>query len=308
MTPRILVLALALAAACSSGDDSSGSEAATTTSVPAVDEASASTEPATTPSATTAPATTAPATAPATAPPATTSPPDSTGTSPSTSAPAADAPTLTEAQLADQELARSALITIDSFPEGWVEEPNEDDDDDGDDGFEAEFDACLGRVDEERVGDDLEPLVVSTGDFQPVDDGSTSVSHEVVLAPDVDTAVTAMSEVSVEGAESCISDVVRRFYQTTLADDPALDGVEIGEVVVTRTERERPADLAIGVLLEIPITIEEDTISQYLEVLYQRQGRALSELSFTSLGSPFSRDGYTILSDEAVIGLAPIGG
>ena len=122
------------------------------------------------------------------------------------------------------------------------------------------------------------------------------------------SGVVHRSEVSVEGAESCISDVVRRFYQTTLEEDPALADVEIGEVVVTRTERERPADLAIGVLLEVPITIEDDTISQFLEVLYQRQGRALSELSFTSLGSPFSRDGYTILSDEVIVGLAPIGG
>ncbi len=60
----------------------------------------------------------------------------------------------------------------------------------------------------ERVGDDLERLAVSTGDFRPADDDTTSVSHEVVLAPDVDTAITAMAEVSVDGAESCISDVI----------------------------------------------------------------------------------------------------
>ena len=101
--------------------------------------------------------------------------------------------------------------------------------------------------------------------------------------------------------------MIEEFYETTFADDPDLVGIEIGDVVVTRTERERPADLAIGVLLEIPLTLDSQTVSQFLEVLYQRQGRALSELSFTSLGSPFSRDGYTILSDEVVIGLAPIG-
>ncbi len=78
-------------------------------------------------------------------------------------------------------------------------------------------------------------------------------------------------------------------------------------MIVTRTENEQNADLAVGVLLEIPLTIGEDTVSQFLELLYQRQGRALSELSFTSFGTPFARDGYAALSDETVADLAAIG-
>lgn len=210
--------------------------------------------------------------------------------------------------MADQDLARTALLTLASFPDGWVEEPNDEDDDPETDQFEAQFDACLGRDDDQRVGDDLEDLTVSTGDFRPMGDESTSVSHEIVLAPDVDTAITAMSEVSVDGAEACLADVVQRFYESSFAGDPDLSEIGVGDVIVTATERERPADLAVGVLLEVPLTVDDQAVSQFLEVLYLRQGRALSDLSFTSLGAPFSRDGYNLLSDEVGIDLAAIGG
>lgn len=306
MTPRFVFGALVLVAtACSSGGDS-----ASTTDSPPESGAAATTKPSGTP-ATTTPATTTPATTTpvTTAPAATLTTTDPTVASTTAVPPATtETPDLSAAELADQELARTALITLDSFPTGWTEEPDVDDESSIDVEFEDQFDACLGRDDDdERVGDDLERLAVSTGDFQPAGDEATSVAHEVVMAPDVDTAITAMSEVSVDGAETCVSDVVQRFYTKTFSEDPDLVGITIGEVTVTRTERERPADVATGVLLEIPLGLEGQTVSQYLEVLYQRQGRALSELSFTSLGSPFSRDGYTILSDEAAIGLATIG-
>ncbi|MFW2334526.1 hypothetical protein [Ilumatobacter sp.] len=304
MTPRTIIGALAVvAASCSSGSES----APTSTDSPDTTTPAATAAPTSTAAATTAP--TAPPTAASTTSPGTTAPVTTTAATESTAAPAGTTPPadLTEEEMVDQEIARTALITLDSFPTGWIEEPSTDDDSAEDDEFENQFDACLGRDDDQRVGDDLERLAVSTGDFRPADDETTSVSHEVVLAPDVDTAITAMGEVSVDGAESCISDVVQRFYQSTFADDPDLIGIKIGEVIVTRTERERPADLAVGVLLEIPLTLDTETVSQYLEVLYQRQGRALSELSFASFGAPFSRDGYTILGDEAVIGIATIG-
>jgi len=293
VTPRLLIsVVVVLAAACSSGDDSTSADTTSATTEPTPRETTATTEPAST-----------------TEPPPTTGAASvSTTTSTTTSTTSgAGSSELTPDQLADQELARSALITIDSFPDGWSEEPESDDDSLADTEFEDQFDACLDRDDDVRVGDDLEELAVSTGDFVPGADEATSVSHEVVLAPDADTAITAMSEVSVDGAEDCIADVVQRFYDKTFSEDPALEGIAIGPVTVTRTEREQPPDIATGVLVEIPLGLETDTVNQYLEVLYQRDGRALSELSFTSLGTPFSRDGYTVLSDEAALGIATIG-
>jgi len=214
----------------------------------------------------------------------------------------------TAAEMADMELARTALITLEDFPDGWVEEPDTDaEDDPATEAFEEQFDACLDRDDDARVGDDLEDLTVSTGDFHPAETDATSVSHEVVLAQDEATAIAAMAEVTIDGAEQCLAEVIRSFYVASFSEDPELAAIDIGEVAVTRTENEREPDLAVGVLLEIPLTIGEDTINQFLEILYQRQGRALSELSFSSFGAPFSREGYTALSDEAAMSLETIG-
>ena len=305
--------------ACSSADSSSSAStsSASATSAP-------TTAPASTTSAASTPTSTAEATGttdatsgtPVTTPPVTeqaattsptTDPPGTTADTEPARTTATTAPDLTEAELADMELARTALITLDDFPDGWTEDPDDPDDESPDTAtFEAEFDECLGR-DDDRVGDDLEDLVVSTGDFHPIDQNAPSVSHEVVLAPDEATAVAAMTEVVIDGAEPCLADVIQRFYVATFADDPDLAGIAVGEVVVTRTETERPDDVAVGVSMEIPLTLDGQDIDQFLEILYLRQGRALSELSFSSFGEPFSRDGYTILSDDVVIALAAIG-
>jgi hypothetical protein len=205
-------------------------------------------------------------------------------------------------------VARTALITIDTFPEGWVEDPVEEDEDDPDtEAFEDEFDACLGRDDDQRVGDDLDALAVTTGDFHPAETDTTTVSHEVVLAPDEPTAITAMNEVTIDGAEPCLADLIQAFYVASFSEDPDLAEITIGDVIVTRTENEQAPDLAVGVMLEVPLTIGDETVSQFLEILYQRQGRALSQLSFAAFGGPFDRDGYNVLSAEALAGLAEIG-
>jgi hypothetical protein len=315
VNPRFVspILAAALlGGACSSSDGSAATSSTAAASAP--DSRPDSTRPSTTvgvqdsstaPSSTsTPPATTAPA--PSTTP-ATTEAPPTTADGPETTDPAEGE--FTDAEAIDRSDARTALITLSVFPDDWIEDPIEvdGDDDPGTDEFEAEFDACLGRDDDDQVGDELDRLKVSTGDFHPVENDTTTVSHEVVLAADVDTALAAMAEVRVDGAEPCLADVIGDFYRTEFADDPELADVGIGEVIVTRTEDDSDPDLAVGVLLEVPLTIGDQTVSQFLELLYQRQGRALSELSFSSFGGQFDRDGYTVLSDEVIVRLAAIG-
>ena len=232
----------------------------------------------------------------------------STTSVPPSTAAATSAPPKVTAEANDLDIARGALITLSLFPGDWIEDPVRDEDDDPDtDEFEADFDACLGRDDQSRVRDDIEQLEVRTGDFHPADDATTTVSHEVVLAPDVDTARAAMDEVRIDGAEPCLANVIGNFYRTELAADPDLADVTIGDDVVTRAEEGREADEAVGVLLEVPLTIGDQTVSQFLELLYQRQGRALSELSFSSFGARFDRDRHTALGDEVARRLAAIG-
>jgi hypothetical protein len=301
VTPRLLpsILAAALLiGSCSSSDATT----TTSTSVPSAPVTQPGTTtipdvPAATTTSTTAPPTTTPA-------PPTTEEPTTTSDVPSVTDPSDD---FTDAEANDRDAARTALITLSDFPDGWVEDPIEDDSDMGTDAFEAEFDACLGRDDGPRAGDELDRLKIGTGDFHTVDVDTTTVSHEVVLAPDLKTALAVMSEVRIDGAETCLAAVIGDFYRATFADDPDLADVDVGDVIVTRTEQDRDPDIAVGVLLEVPLTIADQTVSQFLELLYQRQGRALSELSFASFGAPFSRDGYTVLSDEVTVRLATIG-
>jgi len=309
------VVAVALlVGACSSGTEDADRPSA---SSPAATAPAAADATAPAPIAATAPTT--PTTAPAPTSPATTAIPEPieptettepTGAPPSTPPESTVGPEepFTAAQMDDRELARIALISLAVFPDGWVEDPVEDDEDDPrTDAFEADFEACLGRDDDTRVGDDLAALAVRTGDFHPVDRDVPSVSHEVVLAPDEATAIAAMTEVSVDGAESCLSDVIRSFYEASFSVDPDLEEIEIADVVVTPAETGRAPDLAVGIVLEVPLRVGQQTTSQFLEILYQRQGRALGKLSFSAFGTPFDRDGYTVLSDEALSGLAAIG-
>jgi hypothetical protein len=307
-----IVVALALTAgACSSDDPSaepSGSSTTMTAPQTTKPENTAQT-PGSAPQASNSPSTTEPAVSATTTTDGITTTTTARDQTTDTSTPTTSvALAVTEAERADRELARTALVTLDAFPEGWVEEPDANTVDTDTEEFEAEFRACLGRSDAERVRDDLQELAVSTGDFHPDGDDATTVTHEVVLAPDETTAITAMSEVAVDGAEPCLAQVIRRFYISSFADDPDLADVGVGEVIVTRTESDQDRAAAVGVLLEVPLTLGDQTVSQFLEVLYQRHGRALSELSFSSFGSPFSRDGYGVLSDDVGARLTSIGG
>lgn len=250
------------------------------------------------------PTSTAPTTAPTSAP--STSPPTS-GPAPTTDSTDPDRP-LTEAETADRAAASTALLTLADFPDGWVEEPVADDEDDpAADEFEEDFDACLGRDPDERLGEELDRIAAQTGDFHPPEDDTFDVSHEVALAADTDTARARMADVDVSGSEDCVAGVLLDFYASLAANDPDLADLDIGEIVVTRTENEFDADVRVGVLLEIPLSIGGQGFSQFLEFVYQREGRALSELTFSSFGQPFGRDAYTELTGVVADRLATIG-
>lgn len=288
------LVALLVVAACSSGDDV-GSPTSTEAGAPTSVVAPPTT--ADTPSTTTA-------TAPPTTGPTATVPASTTATSAS---PGDDRP-LGEAELAERDLAGTALLTVDDFPDGWVESPTSGDDDDPTaDRFEEEFDACLGRDPDQRLGEELDRIAAQTGDFHPPDDDSVNVSHEVALAGDEATATARMADVDVSGSEACVADVLLDFYVTLAETEPDLAGIDIGEIVVTRTELEFEPDQRVGVLIEIPLSVDGQSVSQFLEFVYQRDGRALSELTFSSFGQPFARDGYTALTARVADLLAAVG-
>ncbi|MDJ0771136.1 MAG: hypothetical protein QNJ12_20270 [Ilumatobacter sp.] len=289
----VTFLAISLATACSSSDESSTTEPASATST--APPATTAPPPTTAPRPTTVPATT----------PATTAPPETTAPL-ETAAPTTDAP-IDPALAADMELARTALLTIDDFPAGWVEEPADDDEDTGAEPFQEDFDACLVGDDGELVGDLLEGRDVGTGDFT-APDGVTSVTHEVLLADDDEMAIAAMLEVATEDAPPCLADAMQRFFaQEIVADPTAPEGLTIGEITVDRRPSSLGDDVVVEYLVRIPIDVDGESGTFFFDVFYFRQGRALSQLQLQSFDAPFDPDGVGFLGSEVLERIALIG-
>lgn len=302
---RFIALAVTLVAvgACSSSDDST----APSTTLTAVASTSAAPETTAAPTTESAPATTEATPPPTTEPPATTEPAPATTTESTTTTNAA---TTEPDEGADAELialAESALINGSLFPDGWTETPPvEEEESEQDEEFSRRVDECLG-IEESDESDILEAREAKSGEFEREGDAPASVEHRVTVADDEAMALRAMERAATDGADACLEETLQAFFATDPDFQPG-DGIELGDLTVTRVDTDAPADERIAYRIELPLTFEQQAFVQYLEVLYQRQGRALSQLQFASFAVPFDEDGHAALSDEVDVRLAAIGG
>lgn len=286
-----LVLAVGSLTACSSSPTTSSESTASTDPAPATTAAPttvvAEPSPTTTPSS--APATTAP--------PVTTAPP--------TTQPDDVDPDLS----ADLEAGRSALLTIDDFPDGWEETVDPDDDPEQDELFESMMDECIGEA---AFLDDgaLEERQVDTGDFAPAGSSSPNVTQNAVVAADLDTALAAMAEVTNAAVPACYDSVTTAMFADMLADPDQTDfppGTVIGEITVESVPYELPTDELMRYFVSVPVTAGDESVVVFLDVVFLRQGRALSQLTFTGTNERFPQDDVDALVDVAATRLASIG-
>lgn len=289
---RIIAVAVALVAvsACSASDDATTQ---TTAAAPSTTAAAVTTPSPTEPAPpTTAPASTVPAT-----------------TAPATIAPATPPTTAPDPNAEFVALARAAVLDLSIFPEGWTEGPADDEEEtEEDQRFAERVDECLG-VEGEKVSDAFDDREVKSPEFEDTDDETQpTVEQEVVVADDETMAVAAMAEVATEGADVCLQESIQAFFEADPDFQADQSGIELGRIVVTRSDLGVPLDERVAFVIEIPLTLGDETFVQYLEVLYQRQGRALSQLQLTSFGVPFDRQGFTVLADEVDARLAAIDG
>lgn len=208
-------------------------------------------------------------------------------------------------------LAESALIDLSVFPDGWTEIPVDEETADeaaDDDEYERQVDECLGIDGDDGESDLLESREARSGEFvNETSQTQPSVEHLVTVADDEAMAVRAMERVGTEGAAACLQETLQAFFDADPDFQDDGSGIELGELAVTRIEFDNDPTLRVGYRIEIPLTLEDETFVQYLEVVYQRQGRALSQLQLASFSTPFPEEGFVSLSDDVVIRLATIG-
>lgn len=284
-----LVMVLAGAAAgCGSGDDGpadgpldDATEVAATTTAAAQPDAAVSTTSSSTPETTTS------------APP-TTAPTGSTGSG-------------LPPEPTDDELAELALLTLDYFPEGWTAQPAEPDSED-DRVYEDRFLECVG-LGQDAASAHLDERDTDSPEFDSPDE-TLSVDQSVVLAADEATAIQIMAEIAAERGPACYEQGFADLFAETMADADQTDfppGTELVSVTVDPLELDVESDLATAARAAIEIAVADDSVVIIFDNWTVRQGRALSQLQFQSIGGPFPQDGVAALVDAAVTLLARVG-
>ena len=131
----------------------------------------------------------------------------------------------------DQLAAETGLLTLADFPDGWTEEPAEDESTSAGDEFERELGRCAG-VEVEHLFD-LPGAEAETGTFTSPD-SMVTVDHEIEIPPNVDDVEAFITLLASESVLTCLQDVVPTFLEEEMSrtTDPA-------ETLPSGTELER---------------------------------------------------------------------
>jgi hypothetical protein len=222
-----------------------------------------------------------------------------------TDAPPTDAPTPTETTATTvaptgDDLARLALLTIDSFPEGWTEQPQDSAEDEEDAEIDARVDECVG-LGPDPVSRTLDDRDVEGPRFDSPD-GALTVEQSVVVVDDGAMADQVMAEVGNERVPGCLQQVFTEFFAEVMADPEQTDfppGTELDEVIVTPTDT-GGLD-AVAQQASITLSSGDDSLTLFIDTWYQRNGNVLSRIEFQSVGQPFPAEGVAALTEAVDI-------
>jgi hypothetical protein len=289
MTSRRYLLAVVAAmtlAACGGGSDDSAD-----TTTPEATTAPADTEPATT-----VPTTTAPT--PATTEPAT--------TAPATTVPESTVPATTQAPPeTEAEWAESALFTIDDFAPGWTAVPSEPEDDEDDAEMQALLAECSG-IDPALLGEDVTGENEATSPEFVSPDETATVTHTIGFAQDEASAVEAITAIGDEAIPDCYLLAINALFEDLQGPDADPSetfppGVTISDVTVDRVDLTGVAadDEAVWYAVTVTFEFEGQSLDQYLDLIFLRQGRVLSQIELSSEGAEFPPDMI-----DPIVGLA----
>jgi hypothetical protein len=167
---------------------------------------------------------------------------------------------------------------------------------------------CVG-LGQDAASAHLDEFDTDSPEFDSPDE-SLSVDQSVVLATDEATAIQIMAETAVESGPTCYEQGFTDLFIETMADPDQTEfppGTELTSVTVDPIELDVESDLATAARATIEIAIEDESVVIVFETWFVRQGRAVSQLQFQSIGEPFPQDGVVALVDTAVALLARVG-
>jgi hypothetical protein len=192
---------------------------------------------------------------------------------------------LTSVPDADQAAAEAALLTLDDFPPGWTEEPEE---------LNQLAIESRRRIAECAGGDgesllDLGGALAATGSFRGPDDEAVEESVAVV---ELAVAEDLMSRLGAPGVETCFADSTQEWIEAFIANPPdpseafPPDAVA-GKVTATPLQLTPAGDELVAYRIVVPITTQGLTIDIVVDAVAVRSGRSIAGLSFQSVLAPF---------------------
>jgi hypothetical protein len=215
---------------------------------------------------------------------------------PSTSAPPTTAAATTTPTVSDAELAQSALLTIDEMPTGWTESPTDDDDEQDAENIQR-ISECSG-LDAELIGDGvLGDTKAKSPEFQSPDE-LASLKQTIGLAPDEATAVAAITAIGDDALAPCYEDAMRTtFEDAAVTTDPAdtlPEGMTLSDLAMQRIDPPVTveADDAVWYSAKATLDYQGQSVEIYLDLLFTRTGRVLSQIEFDGTTAPFPPDLY----------------
>lgn len=171
----------------------------------------------------------------------------------------------------EDELARSVLLTINDFPTGWSETPNEEDEE----GEESPLEEYCPREETEATG------TAESGDFSA--GGVAEVTHSVGIYPDAESAMGGVSRVKE------LADCLATAFNDGLFDD---DEAEFTNAKVSIVSFPSFGDESNAYRITVHVTAKEQSgpfseVDAFYEFVIVRQGRVAFSLFAVDALTPF---------------------
>jgi hypothetical protein len=184
---------------------------------------------------------------------------------------------------ADQRQAEDALLTMEDFPSGWTAAA----DGDGEDGEDVSEAACF-----EDIQPDLSELTVTghaeSGNFETDQAWVSSTASVYRTEEEAQEAFEGGRDVLLsDELAACFGDV----FAEAMAEEENDVEIEVGEVSASEVSvPDVGAQRSAAVRVEIPLDVEGQLASAFVELIGLGEGRTIGSLLTVSFLTPFPAD------------------